>query len=52
MKMVALEETNLTAKDLAAMAKKEVVILTRKRKPVGSGQEFVGFGLGICVVGE
>ena len=34
MKTVAMEDTALTAKDLAAMAKKEPVILTRKGNPL------------------
>ncbi|MGA2066423.1 MAG: hypothetical protein ABSG86_15720 [Thermoguttaceae bacterium] len=42
MKTVAMEGTTLTAKDLARMAKKEPVILTRRGNPVVAVRDVSG----------
>jgi hypothetical protein len=42
MKTVALEETTLTAKELAALARKQPVILTRGGKPVVAVKDLSG----------
>jgi hypothetical protein len=42
MKSVALEETNLTAEELVALARKQPVILTRGGKPVVAVKDLTG----------
>jgi len=42
MKTVAVEEATLTAKELAAMARKEVVVLTRRGNPLVAVKDLSG----------
>ncbi len=42
MKTVAVEEATLTAEDLATMAEKEVVVLTRDGKPLAAVKNLSG----------
>ncbi len=42
MKTVAVEETTLTAEDLATMARKEIVVLTRKGNPLVAIKDLSG----------
>ncbi len=42
MKTVAVEETTLTAKELATMARREVVVLTRKGNPLVAVKDISG----------
>jgi hypothetical protein len=42
MKAIAVEETTLTAKELAAMARKEIVVLTRKGNPLVAVKDLSG----------
>ena len=42
MKTIAVEETTLTAKELAALARKEIVVLTRKGNPLVAVKDLSG----------
>ena len=42
MKTVAVEETTLTARELATMARREIVVLTRKGNPLAAVKDLSG----------
>jgi len=52
MKTVAVEDTTLTAEDLARLAEKEPIIPDPQRTAVGRGEGLVWVGLGVRFVGE
>ena len=52
MKTIAVEETTLTAKELAALAQKEIVVLTRKGNPLVAVKDLSRGRLGIHISGQ